>query len=465
VSGPARAVTVGVDVGTTSVKALAVDENGNVIARSRVPHSVVAPEPDILRHDAKRAWRSGPRKAFAGVTAQLAEEGQRLAGVAVASMVPSLTAVSSRGVPLLPGLLYGDREGRPDTDATGVDTLPEGSMPDAEGFLRWAAGAAPDARGYWPCQAVATYALSGLPAIDTGVTAALGSLHLRGRWNAELLSSLGVAEAQMPTVVPMGQSAGTLPGSDAVITGGTIDALCDQIVAGATEPGDVLVIFGATLIVWAVCEEWVVAPGLISYPHTTPERFLIGGPSNAGALFVDWARGLLRGTTRPGPERERLEPRLGDPGRVPVWLPYVRGERTPFEDHSLRSNLYGLDIGSGPDALERAAYEASGFVVRRMLDRAGVKATRIIASGGGSRVTAWMAAVADATNLPVDAVAVPEGAALGAAYFARLAAGLEASLDDSARWAAVGRTVEPDPVWVRAAEARYARFSELGTGA
>ena len=132
-----------------------------------------------------------------------------------------------------------------------------------------------------------------------------------------------------------------------------------------------LVIFGATLIVWAVCDEWLVAPGLISYPHTTPERFLIGGPSNAGALFVDWARGLLRGTPRPGPEREQLEPRLGRPGRVPVWLPYVRGERTPFEDHTLRSNLYGLDIGSGAEALERAAYEASGFVVRRMLDRSG----------------------------------------------------------------------------------------------
>ena len=114
-----------------------------------------------------------------------------------------------------------------------------------------------------------------------------------------------------------------------------------------------------------------------------------------------------------------------------MWLPYVRGERTPFEDHTLRSNLYGLDIGSGAEALERAAYEASGFVVRRMLDRAGVKGTRIVASGGGSRVTAWMAAVADATNLPVDAVAVPEGAALGAAYFARMAAGLETSLDDS----------------------------------
>ena len=128
---------------------------------------------------------------------------------------------------------------------------------------------------------------------------------------------------------------------------------------------------------------------------------------------MDWARQLLRGTPRPGPDRERLEPRLGQPGRVPIWLPYVRGERTPFEDHTLRSNVYGLDIGSGAEALERAAYEASGFVIRRMLERAGVKSTRIVASGGGSRVTAWMAAVADATNLPVETVAVPEGAALG----------------------------------------------------
>jgi xylulokinase len=73
--------------------------------------------------------------------------------------------------------------------------------------------------------------------------------------------------------------------------------------------------------------------------------------------------------------------------------------------------------------------------------------------------------VADATNLPVETVAVPEGAALGAAYFARMGAGLETSLDDAPRWAAVGRTIEPDPTWARAADARYERFRELGTGA
>jgi xylulokinase len=363
---------------------------------------------------------------------------------------------------VLPGLLYGDREGR--VQSTAKDDLLPGSMPDAEGFLGWAHSEVPDARGYWPCQAVATNALSGLPAIDTAVTASMGSLHMSGRWNADVLGAVGVDESQLPMVVPMGMSAGTLPGTDTVVTGGTIDALCDQIVAGASEIGDVLVIFGATLIAWAVTDQWLTIPGLVSFPHTTPDRFLVGGPSNAGALFVDWARQLLRGAPKPGPDREKLDPRLGDPNRVPVWLPYIRGERTPFEDHTLRSNIYGLDIGSGAEAIERAAFEASGFVVQRMLDMAGVKGTRIVASGGGSRVTAWMSAVADATGLPVETVAVPEGAARGAAYFARMAAGLETSLDASAGWAGVGRRIEPDPVWARATAERYARFCELGTG-
>jgi xylulokinase len=464
VSNRRGTVTVGVDIGTTSVKALAVDEDGQVLAQGRVPHKVLAPEPDILRHDARQAWRAGPKKAYAQVAEQLAQSGNGdIAGVAVASMVPSLTAVNRSGVPTLPGLLYGDIEGRrPVADGSDGPTV---TMLDAEGFMRWAVASAPEAHGYWPCQGVATYALSGVPAIDSAVTASMGALHSWGKWDEALLDSIGVAPSQLPTVVPMCEAAGTLPGTSTVFTGGSIDALCDQIVAGAIHVGDVMAIFGATLIAWAVTEQWLEVPGLISYPHTTPERFMIGGPSNAGALFVDWARNLLRGAPRPGPDREKLEARLGQPDRVPVWLPYLRGERTPFEDHTLRANLYGLDIGSGAEAIERAAFEASGFVIRRLLEMSGVTSTRIVASGGGSRVTAWMAAVADATNLPVETVAVPDGAARGAAYFARMAAGLETSLDDSSRWAAIGRRIEPDPVWVRAADRRYQRFVELGTGA
>ena len=110
---------------------------------------------------------------------------------------------------------------------------------------------APDARGYWPCQAVATNALSGLPAIDTGVTASLGLLHTHKGWNTELLGVHGRRREADADGRPDGRGRrARCPDSDAVITGGTIDAFCDQIVSGAVHTGDVLVIFGATLICW-----------------------------------------------------------------------------------------------------------------------------------------------------------------------------------------------------------------------
>ncbi|MGH9090445.1 MAG: xylulokinase, partial [Acidimicrobiales bacterium] len=329
---------------------------------------------------------------------------------------------------------------------------------------RWAVAEAPDAAGYWPCQAVATHALSGVPAIDTATCTAYGDLHNHLGWRDDALAALKVRVDQMPVVVPMGQAAGTLPDGGTVVAGGTIDALCDQLVAGATEPGDVLAIFGATLVVWIVTDEWLEIPGLVTVPHTVPGRVLVGGPSNAGALFVDWARAMLRGVAKPGPGTPAGDGREGDPARVPVWLPYLRGERTPFNDPLLRASVHGLDITQGPAAVVRGAFEASGFVIRRMLDRAGLVGRRVVASGGGTQVHAWMAGVADATGLPVDTVAVPEGAAYGAAFVARVAAGLEPSLDGSQRWAKVGSRVAPEPVWARAAGERYRRFEELGPG-
>lgn len=459
-SGSDAPYTVGVDIGTTSVKALAVGADGSVLARARIPHPIVTTSPGRLEHDARRAWRTGPRKAFAEVTAAVSVPP---AGVCVASMVPSLTAVNRRGVPVLPGLLYGDERGQPaHTGVPAQDVPMPGMLPDGEGFFRWAAREAPDAAGYWPCQSVATYALAGVPAIDTAASASLGSMMAWGKWNRELLDQMGVADRQLPAVVPMCEAGGTLPDSDTVFTGGTVDALCDQIVSGAAEPGDVLAIFGATLVIWVVSDEWREVPGLISVPHTVPDRFLIGGPSNAGALFVDWLRAMVGRPVRagvPGPVR------AGRPGSVPLWLPYLRGERTPFDDRSLRASVRGLDITHRPDDVLRGAYEASGYVIRRMLERSGVTGRRVVASGGGTRSAAWMSAVADATGLPVDTVAVPEGAAVGAAFIARMAAGLERSLDDSANWARVGATVAPDPAWAAACAERYAMFEALGPGA
>ncbi len=464
-------ITIGIDIGTTSVKALAVADGGEVLAHARVPHRVIHTSADHLEHDARAAWRRGPRRALADLRRATEATGAgpfRLAGLCVAGMVPSLTAVDRRGIPRTPGLLYGDVRGR-EADGSASRGLDAGAMPDAEGFLAWTAREMPDAYGYWPAQAVATHALAGHAVIDTAVTASLGALHREGRWNGELLGRLGVDPARLPHVALTGQHAGELGAAaeegwtDAgtAVAGGTIDAFCDQIVAGADRVGDVLVILGATLIVWIVTDTWVEVPGLWTVPHTTAGRVLVGGPSNAGALFVDWARSLLRAGRAGDPAGDG---RAGDPRRVPLWLPYLRGERVPFHDTSLRAGLFDLDITDGPAGVARAAYEASGFVVRSFVERAGVKAERVVASGGGTRVGPWMAALADTTGLPVDTVAVPEGAALGAAYLARMAAGLEASLDGSLAWARPGRRVEPDPVWQDAASGRFDRFVALGAG-
>ncbi len=489
--GRSLPVTVGIDIGTTSVKALAVTEDGEVVARSRVPHRIIHASADHMEHDARAAWRRGPRRALAAVRAAVAGPGDgktptpdavRVAGICVAGMVPSLTAVDRRGIPRTSGLLYGDVRGR--TGSTPAEGHGAGPMPDAEGFLQWTSRQMPEAYGYWPAQAVATHALAGHAAIDTAVASTLGDLQVAGRWNDELMARLGVETRQLPRVVPIGQAAGTLrpgrrvpPGpsaphlegtwddSETVVAGGSIDAFCDQIVAGADQVGDVLVVFGATLIVWVVTDSWVEAPGLWTVPHTEPGRVLIGGPSNAGALFVDWARSLLRGTRTPDASADgSADCRSGDPRRVPLWLPYLRGERVPFHDTTLRAGLFDLDITDGPSGVSRAAYEASGFVVRSMVERSGVTARRIVASGGGTRVGAWMAAMADATGLPVETVAVPEGAALGAAFLARMAAGLEPSLDGSRRWARTGTRVDPDDRWRLAAGERYRRFTDLGSG-
>ncbi len=482
-------VTVGIDIGTTSVKAVAVSEAGEVLARTRVPHRVIHTSADHMEHSALAAWRRGPVRAFSlvrdALSASLASPSGApvpayIAGICVAGMVPSLTAVDRRGIPRTPGLLYGDARGRGTSGTSLSPDGPTGTMPDAEGFLEWTARQMPDAFGYWPAQAVANHALTGTASIDTAVASTLGDLHRSGQWNAEILNRCQVYSAQLPEVVLTGQPAGTLRprrirkgaepapfsagGSDypeTVVAGGTIDAFCDQIVAGANDVGDVIVLFGATMVVWVVTDDWVEVPGLWTVPHTVPGRVLVGGPSNAGALFVDWARSLFRTGRRADPAGDG---RTGDPQRVPVWLPYVRGERVPFHDTTLRAALFDLDITDGPAGMSRAAYEASGFVVRSILERSGVTGRRVVASGGGTQLAAWMSGVADATGLPVDTVAVPEGAALGAAFLARMAAGLEPSLDGSRSWARPGRRVLPDPQWQEAAERRYRRFVTLGSG-
>lgn len=440
-------VTIGIDVGTTAAKAVAADENGRVLARVRIPHQLRVPQPDQLEHDADEAWRQGPVVALH----RLAEDSTRnVRAVAVSSMVPSMTAVDAAGRPITPGLLYGDSRGR-------VADAPEQPVPavgEAAEFLRWTAAQAPDAAGYWPAPAVANHALAGEPVIDFATAITTLPLFDGNGWNATACAERGAGVEQMPRVdtfgAPVGQVHGTAENA-AVLATGAIDALCEQIVAGADQDGDVLVLCGTTLIVWTTISDTRQVPGLWTIPHTAPGKSMIGGASNAGGLFLGWVDRVVA----------QADPTTADPRRVPVWLPYIRGERTPFHDPDRRALLDGVDLTHDAAALRRAAHEASGFVVRQILESGGAPVRRIIASGGGTRLQPWMQAIADATGRPVEISAVAEGAALGAAFLARMAVGKESVITDAARWARIGHVVEPRPDWVGPTKDRYRRFLEL----
>jgi xylulokinase len=224
----------------------------------------------------------------------------------------------------------------------------------------------------------------------------------------------------------------------------------EQLMAGADAVGDALVICGTTLITWTVADAYREVPNLWTIPWHLPERFAIGGPSNGGGLFLTWAKSLL------APPTSSI-----DPHRVPVWSPYPRGERSPLHDADRRAAVTGLDLTMGPAAVRRGAYEAAGFVVRHHLDLAAGNPERIVATGGGVQDAEWIQALADCTGLPVHCVAVPEGAALGMAFVARVAAGHESSVADATRWHATGSIVEPDPAWAGAVQERYERYREL----
>lgn len=441
-------VTVGIDIGTSSVKAIAADGDGRVVASARVPHEVRVPSPLRFEHDAEAAWRRGPREALAAVSTDV-----DVRGVSVAAMVPSLTAVDVDGVPLVPGLLYGDERGHADeSDTTGSPT----ESGELLGFLGWCAREAPDAAGFWPAQATANHALCGEAVLDTATAATAYPLFDWTGWDTAIAASVGARPEQFPRLVPTGWEAARLDGDGPPLAAGCVDALAEQIVAGADDEGDVLLILGTTLIVWVVAGREASVPGYWTIPHTTQGMWLIGGPSNAGGLFCNWASTWL------GAPAGSAEPQ-----RVPVWAPYPRGERTPFHDPGRRAELVDLDLTHDAAAVRRAAFEASGFVVRRVLDavreHAGIAVRRLVATGGGVRVDEWVQAVADATQVPIDCVAVPEGGALGSAWLARMAAGLEepTATADARRWARTARTVAADPAWVAALDDRYARFLEV----
>jgi len=479
---------------------VAADEDGTVVASCRQPHKLVTPTADHFGHDALEAWHDGTLKAW-----QQVAQGLDVRGVCVAAFVPSLAGLDSSNKPVTAGLLYGDIRGRPGNSPKGAQpdtsdrarqpsdnqhsaTQPSDTQPNTTlssdnlhlppiesgeflAFLKWMAATHPEVAKFCPAQAVGNAALSGEAVLDTTTAMTTMPVFNGVDWDSQICQQVGISPSQLPRLVAGNDPAAEIlasnsascsqPNSAIPLSGGTIDAFAEQIATGATQTGDVLVVLGATLLTWLVVDSWVEIDDLWTIPHSQPGLALVGGPSNAGGIFMNSLKKILRYHT----EHAAAEPAPpSNPDNVPVWLPYIRGERTPLYQRSMRASLHGLSLTHGPEELLRAGHEATGFVIRHCLDLAGGRCQpkRIVATGGGAHSSAWLQAMADATGLPVERSLIPEGAALGAAFLARMTAGLETEVSDISRWRKFGPSFQPDPSWRQACNQRYETFKLAG---
>ncbi len=140
---------------------------------------------------------------------------------------------------------------------------------------------------------MANHALAGEAVLDTTTASLAHPLFDFTGWDAAVAGELGITPAELPRLVPTGWECGRVDGDGPALASGCIDAMAEQLVAGADQAGDVLVLLGTTLIVWVVAHEGAEVPGYVTIPHTASGNYLVGGPSNAGGLFRDWATRFL----------------------------------------------------------------------------------------------------------------------------------------------------------------------------
>ncbi|OII22019.1 sugar kinase [Curtobacterium sp. MCBA15_016] len=473
-----RAV-LGLDIGTSSTKALLTRFDGTVIAEVGRRHEVDRPEQGLVEMDAAVWWDE-----FTALTRELLERvpDAEVEAVGVSGIGPCVLLTDDAGEPLRPAILYGvdtrTAEMLPAVTAElgGEDAVRSrcGSALSTQAAgvkLAWVARHEPDvwaraARFTMPSSRVVEL-LTGEYVLDhhsASQCTPLYDVH-EDTWIDAWCERLAPGLA-MPRLVWSGDRAGTVTAAAAAATGlpvgipvtaGTIDAWAEGVSVGAAAPGRMFLQYGTTMFMIAPTDEPVSVPGMWTTVGTRPgQPSVAGGMATSGAI-TDWLRRLVDGEWSTMLEEARC---AGIGANGLLMLPYFAGERTPIADPDARGVIAGLTVRHTRGDLYRATLEATAYAVRHnveVLREAGVEVHELVGAGGGLLGRLWPTIVSDVTGLPQTVPSVTIGACYGSAL---LAAGLVADVDVSA-WNPPAARIEPDPAATAAYEPGYRDYREL----
>lgn len=477
-----RAV-LGLDIGTSSTKALLARFDGTVLAEVSRRHEVDRPEQGLVEMDSGVWWEE-----FTALTRSLLDRvpDVEVQAVGVSGIGPCALLTDVDGAPLGPAILYGiDTRTATLLDDVTAELGGEGAIrarcgsalsTQAAGVkLAWLARHEPDvwaraARFTMPSSRVVER-LTGEYVLDhhsASQTTPLYDVHAN-RWIPEWCDRLAPGLA-MPRLLWSGDQAGVLTPEAAAATGlpagipvtaGTIDAWAEGVSVGESVPGRMFLQYGTTMFMIVPTAEPTAVPGMWTTVGTHPgQPSVSGGMATSGAI-TDWLRRLVDGEWSTMLEEARCSG-IGANGLL--MLPYFAGERTPIADPDARGVLAGLTVRHTRGDIYRATLEATAYAVRHHLEAlrdAGVEVRELVGAGGGLLGRLWPTIVSDVTGLRQTVPSVTIGACFGSAYLAaELVAGPGDTVDIGA-WNPPATVIEPDPAATAAYEAGYRDYREL----
>jgi xylulokinase len=465
------AVLAGIDVGTSAVKGLAVAADGSVLARAQAAYPLATPRPGWAEQDPADWWC-----ATQEVLAELRAAAGAPAGIGLSGQMHGLVALDAADRPLRPAILWNDQRTGAECaeieatiglerliELTGNRALPGFTAPK----LLWLRRNEPEVYGRIARIALpkdyVRLRLCGEHATD--VSDASGTLLLdvgARRWSEPVLDALEIDRTWLPAVLESpalsGHTADGIP-----VAAGAGDQAASALGVGVDGPGAASVALGTSGVVFAATERYSpdAKARLHAFCHAVPGAWHVMGVMLSAGGSLRW----LRDVAAPGvPYSELTDAAQAWPAGSEglLFLPYLAGERTPHADPDARGAFVGLSLRHDRGALVRAALEGVAYGLRDSLElirELGIEPAVGRVSGGGARSALWLAIVASVLELPLERVAVDEGAAFGAAILGGVAAGIWSDVHAGvAATVRAGGLVEPVAEWVevyREAAPRY----------
>ena len=465
---------VGIDVGTTATKGIAIDPDGTVLARAEAEYALSTPKPGWAEQDPEDWWR-----ATETVLKQLNDEAGDPKGIGLSGQMHGLVALDESNRVLRPAILWNDQRTQAECDeiesTIGLDRLIELTGNRAlTGFtapkILWLRHNEPDI--YARIKHIALpkdyvrLKLTGEHATD--VSDASGTLLLdvaKRRWSEEVLTALNIDRDWLPEALESPTVSGHTR-DDIPVAAGAGDQAAGALGVGVDRPGPLSIALGTSGVVFAALKQFAADPEarVHAFCHAVPDAWHAMGVMLSAAGSLTW----LRNVAAPDISYDEL---LAMADAWPagtenlIFLPYLAGERTPHADPDARGAFAGLSLRHDRGALTRAVLEGVAFGLRDSLDliaQLGGKPELGRISGGGARSDLWAKITASVLELPLERVAVDEGAAFGAAILGGVAAGVWPSVHDAVAVTIrpKGR-IEPDPEWVEIYKNQRPKFQAL----